>query len=121
MKLVIFTILAIIIASSSSAPSQISNNNVGDITNVNVKGSFDYNNQVDVTLINLILSVMNQQLGVIVAPANEIEPVENHDASETPESINDLQHQEEILQPPTPQLTPENLEKMKSFLKNYQH
>lgn len=120
MKFVIFTILAIV-ASTSSAPSEISNNNVGDITNIALRGQIDYNNQIDVSLIKIMLSVMNQQLGVIVAPANEIEPMENQDTpGELPDSINMLP-QQEVQQPPTPQLTPENMEKIKSFLKNYKH
>lgn len=114
MKLVILTVFALI-ASSTCAPSQISNNNVGDIVTVGVHGSIDVNNQVDVTLINFILAILNQQLGIIVAPANEIEPANVESPKIIPEAFNAEEFHQQL-----PKITPENLEKLRNFLNSYQ-
>lgn len=104
MKLIILTILSII-ALTLAAPSQITNNNVGDIINVGVHGQIDYNSQVDVTLINIILGFLNSQSGVVVAPADEVEQIKS---AVIPD------------QPQVPSLTPEIIESFKSYLRDYQ-
>lgn len=70
MKLIVFlTFVAVISAApATDGPSQISNNNVGNIVNVDVQGSLKYNNQVNAFLMSFLLGSINQQSLAVVAP-----------------------------------------------------
>lgn len=60
---VIFLILAIsVIGIIHAAPTDISENNLGDIVNVNVDAEATITNEVDVTLINILLKWINLEL-----------------------------------------------------------
>jgi hypothetical protein len=110
MKLIVLTILSIV-ALTSAAPSQITNNNVGDIVNVGIHGTIDYNNQVDLTLVNVILGFLSQQNAVVVAPADEVEAAQGAIIAD----------QQPILDQETsiPKITPEMIEKFKNYMKDY--
>lgn len=110
MKLIILAILSLF-ALSSGAPSQITNNNVGDIINVALKGTVDFNNQVDLTLVNIILGFLSQQSAIVVAPADEVESAQEAIIAD---------HEALSEQPQIPKVTPEIIEKFKNYLKDYQ-
>lgn len=65
MKFLAFLIFATIIAIIHSAPTQISDNNVGDIINVDISADVDVQTSVDVTVFNMILSWINKELGFV--------------------------------------------------------
>ncbi|CAG9801741.1 unnamed protein product [Chironomus riparius] len=75
MKL-IFTIFIALIAISlieaqdADSPTQISNNNLGNVVNVGVEGRVNVQSETNVFLMSLIAALTNQN-GIIVAPTNE--------------------------------------------------
>lgn len=128
MKFLLITFFAVI-ACASAAPSQITNNNVGDIVTVGIKGSIDYSNQVDITVVNFIWRMLNQQLGLVIAPANEIEPAAAENSQLQGEEVMSpplpQQEQEEVPPQPIPsysdlKLTPEMIEMVQKYLNEYQ-
>lgn len=70
MKIVAIALLACI-AAVYSAPTSISENNIGDIVNVDVSGSIDIDNTTNQRLVNFIAGYLNQQLVVAVAPGGD--------------------------------------------------
>ena len=68
MKVIAIVIFALI-AAASSAPVQISNNNVGDIVTVGINANAVLSSQVDANIINVIAGLINQQ--AIVAALNQ--------------------------------------------------
>ncbi|KAG5683796.1 hypothetical protein PVAND_013060 [Polypedilum vanderplanki] len=60
MKFVAIYLIAFI-AAVSSAPTQITDNNVGDIISVGVNADLNIKNQIDATYINLLLKYLNEQ------------------------------------------------------------
>lgn len=111
MKLIIVALLSVI-ALTSGAPSQITNNNVGDIVNVGVHGTIDFNNQVDLTLVNIILGFLSSQNAIVVAPADEVEAAQGAVLADQSAMMAD--------QPSLPKFSPEVLESFKNYLKDYQ-
>ncbi|CAO1436664.1 unnamed protein product [Diamesa serratosioi] len=63
MKFVIIFTIALF-AAVSSAPTQITDNNVGDIITVGINANLNLSNQVDMNLINVIVGLINQQAAV---------------------------------------------------------
>lgn len=59
--LAVFLIVAVALA-SAQGPSKISSNNVGDIINVDVNAHATIDNQVDATMVNVLLRFLNAQL-----------------------------------------------------------
>lgn len=106
MKIFAVTVFICLIATISGAPTQISDNNVGDIITVGVHAGIDINSEVDVTLINIIAALLNQNLAVI-APGNEPANQPNSDI-----------HSQQPEQPRIPKITPEMIEKFKGYLAN---
>ncbi|CAO1437057.1 unnamed protein product [Diamesa tonsa] len=68
MKFIAIVIFAFI-AAASSAPIQISDNNVGDIVTVGINANAVLSSQVDANIINVIAGLINQQ--AIVAALNQ--------------------------------------------------
>lgn len=110
MKLIIILSL---IALTLAAPSQITNNNVGDIVNVGVRGEIDYNNHVDLTLINIIMSFIRSQNGIVVAPASDVEQAQSSMIADHLESDSFAD------QPSMPKISPEMIESFKNYVKDY--
>lgn len=59
MKVVAFLIFAFSVIAIYSAPTDISENNIGDIVNVNVNAAANITNVVDVTLLEVVLRFFN--------------------------------------------------------------
>lgn len=59
MKVVAFLIFAISVIAIYSAPTQISENNLGDIVNVNVNAEANISNEVDVTFLQFVLRFLS--------------------------------------------------------------
>lgn len=71
-----FIILAFVIAAVSAAPTQITDNNVGDIVNVNVDADLNLKNQIDFSSFDLDVIYKNLQvillgLGGVDRPNND--------------------------------------------------
>ena len=79
MKL-IFTVFFALIATSlieaqaADSPTQISNNNLGNVVNVGIDGRVNVQSETNVFLMSLIAALTSQN-GIIVAPTNEIAEV----------------------------------------------
>lgn len=54
-------IVATLAVSALSAPTQITDNNIGDIITVGVKADLELDNKIDATLVNLLASFYNNQ------------------------------------------------------------
>ena len=63
MKFIAIVVIALI-AAVSSAPTQISDNNVGDIITVGINANLNLSNQVDMDIVNVIVGLINQQAAV---------------------------------------------------------
>lgn len=72
MKFVAIVVIALI-AAVSSAPTQITDNNVGDIITVGINANLNLSNQVDMDIVNVIVGLINQQAAV--GSLNEAETV----------------------------------------------
>ncbi|CAG9801739.1 unnamed protein product [Chironomus riparius] len=72
MKSILIVLFAIIVV-IAAAPSQISNNNVGDIVNVGVTADLDVINQIDYTRVDVDLIWKNLQ-ALIVALGGDNNP-----------------------------------------------
>jgi hypothetical protein len=96
MKFVAIALLAFV-ATAIAGPVSISDNNVGDIVTVGINANAQLSNQVDQTIVNVLLGLLNQQ-AVVVAPSADTAaaPVET---------------------PKLPEITPAMIEKVKAFLK----
>lgn len=125
MKFAAIVVLSLI-ATVCSAPTQITDNNVGDIITVGLKANVDVTSQVDVNVINMFAALVSQQLGIIqmqeesaapepIAAINEFQPIVNeiHSMIETNEIS---QPQPAVIGAETPKITPEMIEKAKQYL-----
>lgn len=72
MKFLAIVVIALI-AAVSSAPTQISDNNVGDIITIGVNANLNLSNQVDMDIVNVIVGLINQQ-GAVGSPGGEAVP-----------------------------------------------
>jgi hypothetical protein len=101
MKFVALTLLAFV-AAVIAGPVSISDNNVGDIVTVGISANAELSNKVDQTFVNVILALLNQQ-AIVAGDGNteEVAPAAAPEVSKLPE-LN---------------ITPEMIEKVKSFLK----
>jgi hypothetical protein len=92
MKFVAIALFACI-AAAVAGPIEVSDNNIGNIVTVGLSANAVLSNQVDQTIVNVILALLNQQAAVVAtdgaAPAAA---------------------------PALPEITPEMIEKVKSFL-----
>lgn len=102
MKVLVILLLAIA-PLILSAPSQITDNNVGNIVNVGIRGNLTAYNRVDLTLINFLAAMYNRQLTVVAAPAGP-EMEQNSEISAIPSEI-----------------TPEMIEQFKEYMKDIKH
>lgn len=96
MKFAAICLLAFI-AAAVAAPTSISDNNIGNIVTVGIKGSIDISNKVDQDIVNVIVALLNQQ-GIVLAPGSESA---NAEVPKLPENF---------------QITPEMIEQVKSLL-----
>ena len=87
-----------IVAAVHAGPISVHDNNVGDIVTVKVKANLDISNQVDQSIVNVIVAYLNQELAVISV-----------DEEGRPRAPNF---------PRNFKITPEMIEKVKSFLAN---
>lgn len=76
MKLLLVTLFALIAFVSSASidddgPSKITDNNVGNIVNVDVEAQIHLNNQVNVLLMSMLARFIDQQGVLAVAPSDE--------------------------------------------------
>lgn len=62
MKLLVAFLIATVVVVSAQGPSKISSNNVGDIVTVDVNAKANISNNVDATMINILLRFLNAQL-----------------------------------------------------------
>lgn len=69
MKFIAVTLLAFI-AAVASAPTSISDNNVGDIITVGINANVELSNHVEQNIISVILALLNQQ-ALVVAGGND--------------------------------------------------
>ena len=60
MKFLAIVVIALI-AAVSSAPTQITDNNVGDIITIGINADLNLSNKVDVDIVNVIVAALNQQ------------------------------------------------------------
>lgn len=69
MKFAAVLVLAFVAAVTAS-PTQISDNNMGDIVNVNVNANLELSNHVEQNIISIIVALLNQQAIVVGRPPN---------------------------------------------------
>jgi hypothetical protein len=62
MKFAAIFLLAFVVAAAVAAPTSISDNNIGDIINVYVNANLQVSNDIDQTLVNVIVAALNRQL-----------------------------------------------------------
>jgi len=116
MKFLAVITLSCLIASISAAPTQITDNNIGDIVNVGVRANVDVSSQVDVTLINIMAKLLSQNLINVNLP----QPI---DPTEVPIETT-LAPIETTLNPfhpaiqNIPKITPEMIEQFRGLLTN---
>lgn len=91
------------IAAAVAAPTSISDNNVGNIITVGVSGSLKLSNEIDQTLVSVIVAALNRQ-GIVVAPSDE--QVAINEVPKLPENFN--------ISPEM--ITPEMIEQFKALL-----
>lgn len=72
MKIVAIMFLAFT-AAVWSAPTKISDNNIGDIINVYVNADLKVSNEIDQTFVNVIVALLNQQ-GIAIVPSEGQRP-----------------------------------------------
>lgn len=83
-------ILLAFVATTIAAPTSISNNNMGNIVNVGVSGVVDINNDIDETLVNAIVALVNSQgidVGFGLEATNEVSEEPKPKTNITPEMI----------------------------------
>lgn len=61
MKLLVIFLIAAVALASAQGPSKIHSNNVGDIVNVDVKARAKIDNQVDATIVGVLIRFLNWQ------------------------------------------------------------
>jgi hypothetical protein len=61
-----FILLTTLVTLVISAPTQITNNNAGDITKVEVDANVNVQSQVDVKIIDIIMKCINDETGVLL-------------------------------------------------------
>lgn len=72
MKFVVILVIAFSAAClAEDGPTKIDSNNMGDIINVGVKAKAKVNNQIDATLISILLKALNKQLVAIKGPGGD--------------------------------------------------
>jgi hypothetical protein len=67
---IISFVLSILLTIISSAPTQINNNNIGDVVQVGVNANVDVNSQVDATMINAVLKAYLKQVAQVALDEN---------------------------------------------------
>lgn len=72
MKLILIALFAIIVV-ISAAPSQITNNNVGDIVNVGIDADLDIVNKIDLTKVNIEVILRNLQAIILALGGDDDE------------------------------------------------
>ena len=72
MKTILIVLFAIIVV-IAAAPSQISNNNVGDIVNVGVTADLDIINKVDFTKVDIDIILKNLQALIVALGGDDEE------------------------------------------------
>lgn len=87
-------VLLAFIAATIAGPVSIQDNNVGDIVTVGVNANAELTNQVDQTIVNVILALLNQQ-AIVVDTSDVAAPIEA---------------------PKIPEITPEMIQKVKALL-----
>src|SRR4051812_17445991 len=95
MKFIAVTLLALI-AAVASAPTSISDNNVGDIITVGINANVELSNHVEQNIISVILAYLNQQAIVVGRPGGNAG--------------------EDLPAQPFPKITPEMIERVKSLM-----
>ncbi|KAG5683803.1 hypothetical protein PVAND_013067 [Polypedilum vanderplanki] len=65
MRIFILFLLVTLFTIVLSAPRQISSNNIGDVTNVDVNANIDIKSEVNVSYINMIWQWINKELGTL--------------------------------------------------------
>jgi hypothetical protein len=112
-------VLLSLVAAIAAAPTQISENNVGNIITVGVNADVDVSSQVDVTVLAFLAALMNQQLTVanlgLAAPSEDEIPMAQP-SNEIPIVNNEIPQQ-----PQMPRLTPDMILKAKQYLENMKH
>ncbi|KAG5683794.1 hypothetical protein PVAND_013058 [Polypedilum vanderplanki] len=122
MKTFAIVILSLI-AAVSAAPTQISENNVGNIVTVGLNANVDVTSQVDVRVITLLASLLNQQLTIanlgLDVPAAEVESNEIplvQPINEIPLTSVDSEAPQPPKLPRLSNITPEMIAKAKQYL-----
>lgn len=97
MKFAAIIVLALI-AAVYSAPTSVSDNNIGNIVNVDVSGSVDIDNTVNTDIVSVIIKLMNQQALLVASRGGD----DDDDGVPTPSKV--------------PKLSPEMINKLKSMM-----
>jgi hypothetical protein len=84
------------VALAAAGPVKIEDNNIGDIVTVKVSGTIDISKKVDQTIVNVIVAILNQELAAI--------SVDDEGRPRAPNFPRNLE------------VTPEMIEKVKSYL-----
>lgn len=113
MKFLAVITLCCLIASISAAPTQITDNNVGDIVNVGIRADVDVSSQVDVTLINIMAKLLSQNLINVNLPGNQ--PI---DPTEIPIETTLAPNPQQPAIQSIPKITPEMIEQFRGLLSN---
>jgi hypothetical protein len=72
MKLAVILLIAFAaVCFAQDGPSKIDSNNMGDIINVGVKAKAHLSNQIDATLIGILLKALNKQVVAINGPGRD--------------------------------------------------
>lgn len=58
------------VAAAVAGPISVSDNNIGDIVSVGISGKIDISNEIDQTLVNVIIAALNRQ-GIEIVPTDE--------------------------------------------------
>jgi hypothetical protein len=76
-------ILLAFIAVVYAAPTSIQDNNIGDIISVGINAQLKIDNKVDQNIVNVIVALLNQELGIVALEGDQKFP----DINITPEMI----------------------------------
>lgn len=72
MKFIAILVIAFAAAClAQDGPSKIDSNNMGDIVNVGIKAKAHVNNQIDATLIGILLKSLNKQIVAVNRPGGD--------------------------------------------------
>jgi hypothetical protein len=78
------------IAAATAAPTKISENNVGDIVNVGISAKAKLSNEVDQTIVNVILGYLNNQKIKVGRSGSDVEAPGSPFPDITPEMIEQM-------------------------------